>query len=65
MAADEAKSPAVARGIGYHLRTQGGDGSWEEEAFTETGFPKHFLIKYHMYRNYFPLMALGRFRTLT
>jgi squalene cyclase len=31
--------------------------------FTGTGFPRHFYLRYDMYRNYFPLMALGRFRT--
>jgi len=36
-------------------------GSWEEEEFTGTGFPRHFYIRYHLYRHYFPLMALGRF----
>ncbi|MFQ5875611.1 MAG: hypothetical protein ACE5JL_17685, partial [Dehalococcoidia bacterium] len=28
------------------------------------GFPSDFMIKYHLYRNYWPLMALGRFRRL-
>ena len=36
-------------------------GSWEEEEFTGTGFPRHFYLRYHLYRHYFPLMALGRF----
>lgn len=36
-------------------------GSWEEEEFTGTGFPNHFYVRYHLYRHYFPLMALGRF----
>ena len=38
-----------------------GAGSWHEEEFTGTGFPRHFYIRYHLYRHYFPLMALGRF----
>ena len=29
--------------------------------FTGTGFPKVFYLRYHMYRLYFPLMAMGRF----
>ena len=36
------------------------DGQWEEPQFTGTGFPGDFYIKYHLYRNYWPLMALGR-----
>lgn len=36
-------------------------GSWREEEFTGTGFPRHFYIRYHLYRHYFPLMALGRY----
>ena len=37
-------------------------GDWDEQAFTGTGFPNHFYLRYHLYRHYFPLMALGRFR---
>jgi squalene-hopene/tetraprenyl-beta-curcumene cyclase len=38
------------------------DGQWDEPHFTGTGFPGDFYINYHMYRNYWPLMALGRYR---
>lgn len=61
MAAGEADSSEVARGIRYLLAHQEEDGSWEEEYFTGTGFPKYFMIRYHNYRNCFPLMALGRY----
>ncbi len=64
MAAGETDTPAVERGIQYLVSTQKQDGTWDEEAFTGTGFPKFFMIKYHIYRNCFPLMALGRFRRL-
>jgi squalene-hopene/tetraprenyl-beta-curcumene cyclase len=47
--------------VDYLLRTQGPDGNWAEEQFTGTGFPKVFYLKYHMYRLYFPLMALARY----
>ncbi len=36
-------------------------GSWVEPWFTGTGFPRVFYLRYHLYRLYFPLMALGRF----
>ncbi|MDR4507327.1 MAG: squalene--hopene cyclase [Candidatus Brocadiaceae bacterium] len=63
-AAGEEKSASVERGIGFLLSQQKEDGSWDEIEFTATGFPKVFYLKYHMYRNYFPLMALGRYRNL-
>ncbi|MSR28742.1 MAG: squalene--hopene cyclase [Phycisphaerales bacterium] len=37
------------------------EGSWCETQFTGTGFPQVFYLRYHLYRLYFPLMALGRF----
>ncbi|HVI96268.1 MAG TPA: squalene--hopene cyclase [Anaeromyxobacter sp.] len=55
---------AVRRGIAWlveHQVVDGGAGTWREEAFTGTGFPRHFYLRYHLYRHYFPLMALGRF----
>jgi hypothetical protein len=39
---------------------QAPEGDWVEENFTGTGFPKVFYLRYHWYRVYFPLMALGR-----
>jgi squalene cyclase len=36
-------------------------GSWVETEFTGTGFPKVFYLRYHLYRLYFPVMAIGRF----
>jgi len=35
-------------------------GTWSEPEFTATGFPNHFYLRYHLYRHYFPLQALGR-----
>ena len=55
---------AIADGINYLISTQKGDGSWDETEFTGTGFPCHFYIRYHMYRQYFPLIALGRYEQL-
>ncbi len=61
IAAGEAASEEVLKGISYLLERQKADGTWDEEEYTGTGFPRHFFIRYHNYRNCFPLMALGRF----
>jgi len=37
------------------------DGSWSEPDFTGTGFPGVFYLKYHLYRNSFPVYALARY----
>ena len=64
MAAGEIEHPAVARGIRYLIDTQRGDGFWDEELYTGTGFPRVFYLRYHGYRKYFPLWALARYRSL-
>jgi squalene-hopene/tetraprenyl-beta-curcumene cyclase len=64
LAAGEADSIAVRRGVDYLVMTQSPDGQWEEDHFTGTGFPRDFMLKYHYYRNYWPLWALGRYRRL-
>ena len=61
IAAGEIAGKEVSKGIEYLLETQRSDGTWEEKSFTGTGFPKYFYLRYHNYRNCFPLMALGRF----
>ncbi|MCH7797560.1 MAG: squalene--hopene cyclase [Planctomycetes bacterium] len=68
--------PDLRRAIAWLLRTQlnpadaadaaynpDGDpaGSWVEPWFTGTGFPRVFYLRYHLYRLYFPLMAIGRY----
>ena len=65
IAAGRASGEAASRGIKYLLETQSPDGSWEEASFTGTGFPRVFYLKYHLYRIYFPLMAISRFRQAT
>ena len=40
---------------------QNADGSWSESEFTGTGFPCVFYLKYHLYRNSFPVYALARY----
>ena len=61
--------PAVRAAIAWLLEQQldepdpatGDDaGSWREEWFTGTGFPRVFYLRYHLYRLYFPVMAIGR-----
>ena len=61
IAAGEAEHESVARGIQYLVERQREDGTWDEPEFTGTGFPSDFMINYHLYRHYFPLMALGRY----
>ena len=62
IAAGEGQSESVRRGVDWLMRTQQLDGNWHEEQFTGTGFPKVFYLRYHLYRLYFPLMALARYR---
>jgi squalene-hopene/tetraprenyl-beta-curcumene cyclase len=61
ISAGEAHSPEVMAGVEYLLRTQNPQGRWDEEHYTGTGFPGHFMIRYHLYRDCFPLQALGRY----
>jgi squalene-hopene/tetraprenyl-beta-curcumene cyclase len=55
---------AIDRGVDYLLRGQRGDGSWHDEQWTATGFPRVFYLQYHLYAVYFPLMALSAYRAL-
>ncbi len=86
IAAGEARSEPVVRGVEFLLQRQQDDGTWDEPQFTGCGFPGYgpgdqpetyepldgpnsqgpelsaaFMINYHLYRNYFPLWALGRY----
>ena len=65
MAAGRVNSTAVRRGVRNLLETRNDDGTWSETDFTGTGFPRVFYLRYHYYRIYFPLMALGRYARLT
>ncbi|KUL48331.1 squalene-hopene cyclase [Streptomyces sp. NRRL F-4489] len=61
LAAGERDSEAVRRGVEWLVANQRPDGSWDEPYFTGTGFPWDFSINYHLYRQVFPLTALGRY----
>jgi squalene-hopene/tetraprenyl-beta-curcumene cyclase len=61
IAGGDANSLSVQHGIEYLLETQKSDGSWDEELATGTGFPKVFYLNYHLYKDYFPLLALSTF----
>lgn len=61
LAAGECESAEVKAGVEYLIGAQDSEGTWSEEPFTGTGFPRVFYLKYHMYPAYFPLMALGRY----
>jgi len=58
-AAQKPDLPVAQRGVEYLLETQKPDGTWPEALATGTGFPGVFYLTYHMYRNYFPLLALA------
>jgi squalene-hopene/tetraprenyl-beta-curcumene cyclase len=61
LAAGDTRSESVQRGILYLLKTQRADGSWDEREYTGTGFPRVFYLAYHLYREYFPLIALSTY----
>jgi squalene-hopene/tetraprenyl-beta-curcumene cyclase len=61
LAGGDKDSLSVRSGIEYLLLTQRADGSWDEELATGTGFPKVFYLNYHLYKDYFPLLALASF----
>jgi squalene-hopene/tetraprenyl-beta-curcumene cyclase len=62
LAGAETNDPAIQKAVSYLMQQQNADGSWSEREFTGTGFPCVFYLKYHLYRNSFPLYALARFR---
>ncbi|MCE5242201.1 MAG: squalene--hopene cyclase [Syntrophobacteraceae bacterium] len=63
MAADGVESEAVRRGVRYLAGRHRPDG-WDEPFFTGTGFPRVFYLRYHGYRLFFPVWALGVYARL-
>ena len=61
LAGTDASDPAIGKAVSYLVHKQREDGSWSEPDFTGTGFPGVFYLKYHLYRNSFPVYALARY----
>jgi squalene-hopene/tetraprenyl-beta-curcumene cyclase len=62
VSAGAAEGLSTRRAAEYLLRVQRPNGDWDEQHYTGTGFPLDFMIRYHLYRLTFPLLALGRLR---
>jgi squalene-hopene/tetraprenyl-beta-curcumene cyclase len=62
VSAGNAEVESARRAADYLCAVQRGDGDWDEAHYTGTGFPLDFMIRYHLYRITFPLLALGRMR---
>ena len=62
VAAGEGRRESARRAADYLCTEQEENGDWSELHYTGTGFPTDFMIRYHLYRLHFPLMALGRLR---
>ncbi len=63
VSAGAANTRMARRAADWLCLVQRDDGDWDETAFTGTGFPGDFLIRYHLYRIVWPMIALGRYRT--
>jgi squalene-hopene/tetraprenyl-beta-curcumene cyclase len=69
LAANDTRSDSVAKGIRWLIERQHEDGSWDElmpgrngeSYYTGTGFPRVFYLGYHLYKQYFPLLALSTY----
>ncbi len=71
LAAGDTRSDSLAKGIRWLMERQRPDGSWDESmgtgaakqsVITGTGFPRVFYLAYHLYRNYFPLLAFSNYK---
>jgi len=62
IACGDLQRPSVQAGLRYLIDRQESDGSWNEPETTGTGFPSVFYLKYDMYRNNWPLLALATYK---
>jgi squalene-hopene/tetraprenyl-beta-curcumene cyclase len=71
LAAGDDRSDSVAKGVRWLLEHQQPNGQWfesmgegstKQSIITGTGFPRVFYLAYHMYRDYFPLLALTSYK---
>jgi squalene-hopene/tetraprenyl-beta-curcumene cyclase len=70
LAAGDTRSDSVAKGVRWLIERQHADGSWDElvpgrngeSHYTGTGFPRVFYLGYHLYKQYFPLLALTTYQ---
>ena len=71
LASGDFESESVAWGVRWLVSRQREDGSWDESVgdgptrqsrYTATGFPRVFYLAYHLYRQYFPLLALSKYK---
>ncbi len=70
LAGGDSRSDSVAKGIRWLIDRQNPDGSWDElvpgrngeSYYTGTGFPRVFYLGYHLYKQYFPLLALTTYK---
>ena len=70
LAAGDTRSDSVAKGVRWLVSKQSESGCWDESAtgrngeavYTGTGFPRVFYLGYHLYRDYFPLLALTTYK---
>jgi len=62
LASGDTASGSVLKGVEWLLEHQRADGGWDEDYSTGTGFPGVFYLKYHLYRNSFPVLALAAYR---
>lgn len=64
MAAGRRDDPAVAKAMSWLASQQDENGEWQEDPYNAVGFPKVFYLRYHGYKQFFPLFALSRYRNL-
>ncbi len=61
LAGGDTTSTSLTDGVEFLLKSQTGEGTWDEDLATGTGFPRVFYLSYHLYRHSFPLLALNTF----